>query len=599
MSNTPENLPEKIPEAPDGEVKFATPVRKPQKPFWEYLYTHNPFYVISAVLLIFAVRAAYGELQIGYINCGMLIGVLAVYTMVLAAIAVVLIRFGKVWDDVRSVLLLCLLMFLAISVGADDLFVAMDSTRDGASLMLLGFVFAAILSEAVLLFSGIRLAVAYRLPYYLFLALFFAAPWLLAPSGDTQDARLVEWLLLAFPTAAGAILLLLIPAVRRGAETARSSGTPWPWPWFPWSIFAFLAGGAALRSYALSLTFGPTGPIWSIHETGRSIVLATIWGSYFLVPMLFAVMVLIAEAGIVRRNTRLLNGALVAAPALVVLALPWGQTAVFESFYLHVTETFGSPLWMAVMLLITLYGVCWLRGVRWAGYGAVAALGVATVVHPTTIGFDTLAEPNAYVLIGLATIIAADGFRRLSSWSLAASAFVAVGAVYLWLDGTELEAFRHSICLHVLWPLMIAIGLACRDWLGRTFSLIGAGLFPVVTGLVLFAPQVETIPAEYKVGYVTALLMLLAIVAGVHRSPVFAGSAAICLGIGAYEGIAIGFRMLAQTYGWMAVSALVWSIAALIGALIISSHKAKWIPARMFSRWRGHATQPSDASGSS
>ena len=67
--------------------------------------------------LVDAVRNGYGEQNIGAINCWMMMGVLAGYTLVLATIGVVIVRFGKVWDDARSILLLLLLLFLAVFLG--------------------------------------------------------------------------------------------------------------------------------------------------------------------------------------------------------------------------------------------------------------------------------------------------------------------------------------------------------------------------------------------------------------------------------------------------------------------------------------------------
>ena len=54
-----------------------------------YLYNHNPFYVISAVLMLFAVRSAYGTIEIGSINCWVMMGVLAGYTLLLAGIVAI------------------------------------------------------------------------------------------------------------------------------------------------------------------------------------------------------------------------------------------------------------------------------------------------------------------------------------------------------------------------------------------------------------------------------------------------------------------------------------------------------------------------------
>ena len=50
----------------------------------------------------------------------MMMGVLAGYTLVLATIGVVIVRFGKVWDDARSILLLLLLLFLAVFLGCHE-----------------------------------------------------------------------------------------------------------------------------------------------------------------------------------------------------------------------------------------------------------------------------------------------------------------------------------------------------------------------------------------------------------------------------------------------------------------------------------------------
>src|ERR1700733_5177266 len=89
----------------------------------KYLYTHNPFYAISAVLMLYSLRTAYNTLQGGTNNCWLMTGVLAGYTLVLAAIGVLIVRWGKVWEDARSILLLLLVLFLAVSISADDLFV--------------------------------------------------------------------------------------------------------------------------------------------------------------------------------------------------------------------------------------------------------------------------------------------------------------------------------------------------------------------------------------------------------------------------------------------------------------------------------------------
>ena len=90
---------------------------------------------------------------------------LATYTLLLATTACFLIRVGHLWDDLRSLLLLIVMMFLAMSF--DDTMAA-----DGRSLgYLVGFVFGVVVSEAVLRVIQLRLAGWYRAAYYAILAL--------------------------------------------------------------------------------------------------------------------------------------------------------------------------------------------------------------------------------------------------------------------------------------------------------------------------------------------------------------------------------------------------------------------------------------------
>ncbi len=240
---------------------MSAPAVRPSVSRW--LYNHNPFYAMSAALMLFAVRTAYGTLQVGTINCWIMMGVLAAYTLVLAIIGVLIVRWGKVWEDARSVLLLVLLLLLAVSISADDLFVKMTSANGGTALVACGYLFSAIVSEIMLLGSGIRLGARYRIPYHLMLALFYIAPWWCAPQLHPRPRATQEWVLFSFSVAAAFLFLLLLPAVRKGPSHVHHNGTPWRWPCFPWIAFGVIAAVVSLRSFALCMAFGPFGPIWA------------------------------------------------------------------------------------------------------------------------------------------------------------------------------------------------------------------------------------------------------------------------------------------------------------------------------------------------
>src|SRR6516164_10250340 len=108
-------------------MSSATNVRVPAAPragrgLLRRVCTKNPFYVLSAGLFLVGLYLSFGA-QTGDVDAWALMGGLAGYTLLLAATACLLVRFGNVWDDVRTVLLLVVLMFLATSVTFDEVLV--------------------------------------------------------------------------------------------------------------------------------------------------------------------------------------------------------------------------------------------------------------------------------------------------------------------------------------------------------------------------------------------------------------------------------------------------------------------------------------------
>ncbi len=558
-----------------------------------YLVTHNPFYAISAVMLMYSVRAAYGELEIGAINCWLMMGVLAGYTLVLASIGVLLVRLGQVWEDVRSVLLLVLLMFLGISISADDLFVVMETTSGGVALMVVGYLFTVMVTEAVLRLSRLRLDWFYRTPYYLFLAFFFVTPWLMSPELHPRNARATEWMLLLFPTAVAGVILTLIPAVRRGPQAVANNGTPWQWPLFPWTIFGLLIGGAVLRSYALSLTFGPTGPIWVYPSSGgRAIAFATVWGSYFLVPIVAAVLVLLLENGVSRRNHKLTQSTLLAAPLLLLLATPIGAGHVFRSFYFHVTSQIGSPLWLCLGLLLAFYGYAWFRKAAHADLGILATLGLAAFINSETIGLRTMSEPNPYVLLILYTLFAIRGVRLRSSLTTGVAVMIASFATWQFLEGTAWNPYAELIAAHLLWFGVIGIGLANQDQFAKQFRIFGAVALPFVAASLALNPVNPPIPRAWVVPYLIGMFVTFALIGWLSRSRWYLGVTALGVLGGIYEGFALAFRSVASTIGWSAVTAFAWSVGALLIGLLVSMYKADRIPSRLMAMFPASTPEP-------
>src|SRR5262245_53575988 len=156
------------------------------------LYTSNPFYVISADLVFVGLRMSFDTQDKAFGTWALMLG-LAGYTLLLATTACLLIRYGKVWDDVRSILLLVVMMFLSMSVTFDDTLARNPAV--GTAYYLGGLLFAVAVTEGVL--RGIRLSLPpwFRLSYYLILGLFFLYPVALSPLLRDPEGAGLQWAL--------------------------------------------------------------------------------------------------------------------------------------------------------------------------------------------------------------------------------------------------------------------------------------------------------------------------------------------------------------------------------------------------------------------
>ncbi len=452
------------------------PPRSPGRQLIRALYTNNPFYLISAWLVFSGLRASFntgGDLY----QTWALLGGLASYTVLLAAAACVLIRLGSVWEDVRTLLLLVLLMFLAISVSLDE---ALTTSPGRGSLWLTaGLAFAMAVSEVVRVGLRVRLPLAYRIPYYLVLALFFLYPVALAPWVGRPASGPLQWGLFAFPTAAGLAFLTLLPAIRRGATPVGNNGTPWSWPWYPLSLFFVLAVAVCLRAHYLCLSLHFVGGDWSI------------FGGYFLVPFLLAVNVLWLELGLAMQKRRVVGGAL--AVPLVWLWLSQAATrgdAVYLGF-LHEFQRalHATPLYVTLALTLAFFGVAALRQVQGALQACLATATAMSLIGPRTLTFAGPYEVNGWPLLAVAGVLVVWAARRRESLAAAVAAvmFVVGSAIELrgtWFTSFGLTPFGEVIPLELLLTALLLAGTAFHDAHAPIVRLTAAGLLVWVSGTI-------------------------------------------------------------------------------------------------------------------
>src|SRR5262245_57128663 len=168
------------------------------------LYTQNPFYLIGTLLILFGLQQCFGK-DATLATSGTLVEMLGGYTLLLAAIAVVIIRFGQIWDDARTILLVIVMLFFMLSTSLDfHLLFTLEPPTPGSLLLGGGWLFSIGLSEVLLRVLRIGLAARYRGPYYLILTLLFGYPVLLGWIDWYGWHTARSWAFVAFPAAGAA-----------------------------------------------------------------------------------------------------------------------------------------------------------------------------------------------------------------------------------------------------------------------------------------------------------------------------------------------------------------------------------------------------------
>jgi hypothetical protein len=420
----------------------------------------NPFYVLSAMLVLVGLWTSFGAQARADQTWALMFG-LAGYTLMLAVPACLLVRFGGVWEDVRTVLLLVVLMFLATSVTFDETLAR--NPRLGVTCYAVGLLFAVAVSEGML--RGMRLALPgwFRGPYYLMLALFFLYPAALVPLLDRPRGEALQWALFGFSPAAGLVSLTLLPAIRRGPEYVRDNGSPWRWPLYPWSLFAFLGFGVAARSFLLC---------WSMQHVERTEPERFIFGPYFLTPSLLAAAVLLLEMGLVARSRGVLRAAMAMPIVLVVLAVVGHRSdPLFREFLaMFIARLGGTPLYLTVLAAGGFYAYAALRRVPGTVEALTASLAALAVVGPGTLDLHQLGPPRPGPILAVAALQLGLGLKHHDAWRC----LVGAGCLVIAAMCEGALAHRGPIAFHLALVSVLVLGAAFDGALGRALRTAGA-----------------------------------------------------------------------------------------------------------------------------
>lgn len=520
-----------------------------------WLYTQNPFYLIGSLLMLCGLQQALGTAET-LEGCALRMSLLGGFALVLAAIAVLVIRGGGLWDDARTILLVIVLVLLLLSSCAD--LHLLETFRTGAGMLAAGWLFAVLLSETLLWLIRLRLAAVYRAPYYLLLTLLFAYP--LAPAWLRHEGLdpLRQWVTLAFPAVTAGALLLLLPAAGLAPGREPPSGSPYRQPYYPWALFVFLTLGLSFRAWQLAVSFEPTKGA------------GTAFQPYYLFPVAAAWGVLILRMGVARRSVTGQWAGLALPTGWLLAAFPGaGSSPVEVEFLQGLTAMLGSPVQLILCGLLGVYLYAWGQGVRGAE-GLLSAAGVGLAfVERKTLTWCGLTEPQPLLLACVAGLLLLQALRRDSLARAVAAA--AIGALawkgFGWQPqaGDDFLLWRLPLVLLFLAPALFEDRLA--RWLrGGVWMLVPA----VALGEVVSGPWVNPAAAlAAQAIYFAALLGVSSLYwLRLRHVPAFA-AALLCLAANGLMQLRVGYRLLedsvlASGLPWLAVGAALLAVGLAI-----------------------------------
>ncbi len=533
----------------------------------EVVVAANPFYLISACLVLYGLHGTFQDPGMA-LDRWLLFGMLQGYTLLIATAAVVLVRFGRVWDDARSVILIIVLLLLATSVSLDEM--VAEHLESGASFVIVGLGLAMLFSEVVMRASRIRLPILYRLPYHLILTVFYLYPillgTLLADAVETLRFERLAWAHALYPVAAGAAFCALIPAIRRGPGYVAKNGTPWAWPQFPWSLYVIAGAGVVFRVWL--------GPIsyWSAPVGTNP------FGPWLLAPLVLVAAVLLLEIAREGRRVKLERLALLLPPSALVLAFPGAPESLAPeaSFLPHLLAVGAAPALVVTLLAAAFYLFALVRGARGAEIGLIAALALLAVVGGSTVDLRSLVAPRAAPVALIGVFQAAMLVRDRRSWRALASAAALILALTIGLRGTWLTAGHGTIPVHALVGATLALGLLFRDALARRLEdagTIGLGAL-FAAGVIAGRKILPDLPAPLFPIHAAALLVAVGALWWVRRNPIALWVTLADLVIWSGRGTLEAYRFLDRPDRPRGASFVFWGLVFFAVAALVSFIKS-------------------------
>lgn len=553
---------------------------------FKFLFNANPFYLISAGLILYAQTIIFDTGDI-WMETAIPLGIIAAYTVLLTATAIFIVRRGAVWDDARSILLIVVTLMMVLSVSIDSK--ALERPVMGAVWLGGGLAFSVAIAES--LRRGLRLSwpLRLRVVFDALLAIFFIYPFVMAQLvSQFPDDRLPAMRgIMVFPVICGLALLSLIPVIPRGPLYLTNNGTPWKWPMYPWSIFGLLTVGAACRTYLLSLSFyggRGYGPFTQM-ETG--------FNFYMLIPLAVAVMILLLEFSLERGQPHQINLSMVAPIMLFLMALP-GPTKtngeLYRAFLAVAVGPHGSPMLIALAGTVIFYAYAWWRSVKHSENILCAVLLLSLVIDVPSRWLSNSPVPTWLPGGTALAVLVWNAVRKNStaSWmALIVGALLVVGIVF---RPPYFTARYCALPVHIVLAAAIGLSVLRNDLFAVSLRYASASAMSVLFIVVLLFREKLTrdLPDYIPEAYLAVIFVALMWYCLRYRQKFFlltAGFNIAMLLLSAMSNVYDAIKAL----GFKALSFIFWGLLCFAIAFLISAFKGNLLQATVLSlksRWK-------------
>lgn len=557
------------PGQPLEHASVATLQNARHRPIRRLLYSQNPFYLLSVAFVLHGTGIWYRANAQNH-SPWILMGIISAYILMMSVTGFAIVKWGRVWDDARSILLILLALFLELGMTSDDVLIGDRST--GRVMIVVSWLLSAGVSEFILLGLRIRLKLLYRIPYHLLLALIILYPLAIVTGEYPHNTSQNSLTIFLFSLLLAMSMLGLLPAVRRGSNYVKNNGTPWHWPLFPWSLFVFLFTMAVFRSYSLCLSFDPVLDVpWP-----QALELQNSFGGAYLALPLLAGSVLCLEGHVATGNVAVRRVGLTLPFLAIILASPAGDSGpLYVDLVNQVTSQLASPVWLTAIVSSVILASATVRGIRSGEVAFSSCVVLLAFLNPASTGLHTIDSPPALPLIIAGAVQVWCGCRRQASIKVFAGTLCFIVLIRTLLS-SQSGLWQDTISWHLALVAVTAIAFLMRDLFARFLRPV-AGIMlvlSIVAGPIAVWRGLYELTTFATILHMVAVSALAAALAWQTRHTAMKLAALVTTSL---TGIFLGLKGIEFFLRLPGGKGILWAIGGLLWfsmAVLISVHKA-------------------------